>query len=79
MTQEATVVRLIQDILADNVIGIYHHGSAVLGELRPYSDLDLLVVTDRSHLKQSLFACLPDLQDSLADDTRNALLVLARV
>lgn len=30
-----------------DVLGVYAHGSATLGGLRPYSDLDLLVVLGR--------------------------------
>ena len=41
------VVGLASDVLRDSVLGIYLHGSAALGGLRPRSDLDLLVVTDR--------------------------------
>jgi len=41
------VVGLVGDVLRDGVLGVYLHGSAVLGGLRPRSDLDLLVVTDR--------------------------------
>jgi predicted nucleotidyltransferase len=45
--QVATVVALIREILADAVLGIYLHGSSVVGGLKPTSDLDLLVVTGR--------------------------------
>jgi predicted nucleotidyltransferase len=41
------VLGLVSDVLRDSVLGIYLHGSAVLGGLRPRSDLDLLVVTDQ--------------------------------
>jgi len=34
-------------VLGDAVIGAYLHGSAVLGGLRPTSDIDVLVVIDR--------------------------------
>lgn len=34
----------VRDVLGDNVMGVYLHGSAVLGGLRPTSDLDVLVV-----------------------------------
>lgn len=33
--------------LGDSVVGVYHYGSAVLGGLRRFSDLDVLVVVDR--------------------------------
>lgn len=48
MEQVERVVALVREVLADGVIGIYLHGSAVSGGLRPTSDLDLLVVTSRA-------------------------------
>jgi predicted nucleotidyltransferase len=36
---------LVREILGANVIGVYLFGSAVLGGLRPESDLDILVVS----------------------------------
>ncbi|WP_203920529.1 aminoglycoside adenylyltransferase family protein [Rugosimonospora africana] len=47
MDQTQTVVRLVDDVLGDAVIGTYLHGSSVLGGLKPASDLDFLVVTHR--------------------------------
>ncbi|MEV7192420.1 aminoglycoside adenylyltransferase family protein [Streptomyces sp. NPDC093510] len=48
MTQTDDVVRLVRDVLgAHDVVGIYLHGSAVLGGLRPHSDVDILVVARR--------------------------------
>jgi streptomycin 3"-adenylyltransferase len=44
MDQIQRVVSLVLEILGDGVMGIYLHGSAVFGVLRPTSDLDLLVV-----------------------------------
>lgn len=41
------IVQLVRDVVADRLIGIYRHGSGVLGRLRRFSDLDLLVVTNR--------------------------------
>ena len=45
--QAGAVVALIREILSDAVLGIYLHGSSVLGGLRPTSDIDLFVVTAR--------------------------------
>jgi predicted nucleotidyltransferase len=45
--QIATVVGLLREVLPDAVLGIYLHGSAVFGSLKPTSDLDLFVVTSR--------------------------------
>jgi len=47
MDQVSTVVNLIRDVLPDAALGIYLHGSAVLGGLKPTSDLDFLAVTSR--------------------------------
>ncbi|CAM5327124.1 aminoglycoside adenylyltransferase family protein [Streptomyces fumanus] len=38
---------LVRGVLAADLLGLYLHGSAVLGGLRPASDLDLLAVTRR--------------------------------
>jgi streptomycin 3"-adenylyltransferase len=42
------VVALTVGTLGEDLLGIYLHGSSVLGGLRPASDLDLLVATRRS-------------------------------
>ena len=41
------VVTLVRNVLDSDVVAVYLFGSAVLGGLRPQSDLDLLVVTKR--------------------------------
>jgi predicted nucleotidyltransferase len=41
------VVDIVRDVLGGAVVGAYLHGSAVLGGLRPTSDLDVLAVVDR--------------------------------
>jgi len=40
-------VTLVRNVLDSDVVAIYLFGSAVLGGLRPHSDLDLLVVSKR--------------------------------
>jgi streptomycin 3"-adenylyltransferase len=45
--QLAAVLALVADVLGSDLVGAYLHGSAVLGGLRPYSDLDMLVVARR--------------------------------
>jgi streptomycin 3"-adenylyltransferase len=45
--QAAAVVRLLRSELASKLVGVYLHGSAVLGGLRPGSDLDILAVVSR--------------------------------
>ncbi|MFF7312798.1 aminoglycoside adenylyltransferase family protein [Streptomyces sp. NPDC008137] len=42
------LVRLLQRTLPDTLLGVYLHGSATLGGLRPYSDIDLLAVVRES-------------------------------
>lgn len=46
--QADEVVAIVREVLGDDVLGAYLHGSAVLGGLRPTSDVDVLVVTRRS-------------------------------
>jgi len=41
------LVKGIRAVLGENVVGTYLHGSAVLGGLRPRSDIDVIVVTER--------------------------------
>ncbi|WP_410540083.1 aminoglycoside adenylyltransferase family protein [Streptomyces sp. KL2] len=47
MDQIRDVVGLVGDALGAEVIGVYLHGSSVLGGLRPASDVDVLVVSRR--------------------------------
>ena len=42
------VVQLTTDVIGDDLIGAYLHGSSVLIGLRPASDVDIVVVTRRS-------------------------------
>lgn len=41
------VVRAVRDTVGDAVVGIYLHGSGVIGGLRPTSDLDVIAVSAR--------------------------------
>ena len=45
--QGTSVVAAILEVLPDAVLGIYLHGSSVVGSLKPTSDLDLFAVTNR--------------------------------
>jgi predicted nucleotidyltransferase len=47
MEQTQGVVALVREVLADDVIGVYLHGSAAAGGLKPSSDIDLLAVAGR--------------------------------
>ncbi|MFD4027874.1 aminoglycoside adenylyltransferase family protein [Streptomyces sp. NPDC058576] len=52
-------VGLLQDVLGPDLLGSCLHGSAVLGGLKPASDLDVLAVTRRSldeHRRRALLA-----------------------
>lgn len=43
----AAVLEALRDVLGPDLVGAYLHGSAVLGGLRPHSDLDVLAVAER--------------------------------
>ncbi|CAN5699473.1 aminoglycoside adenylyltransferase family protein [soil metagenome] len=47
MAQIEDIVRLVRRVLAADAVGAYLHGSAVVGELRHRSDIDVLVVSAR--------------------------------
>ncbi len=52
---------IIRELLAESLVAVYLHGSAVTGGLRPRSDVDLLVVIDQpmtSGIRQRLAASL---------------------
>lgn len=48
---------VLQEIFSHNLLGVYLYGSAVIGGLQKYSDVDLLVVIDRatSQAEKTLF------------------------
>ncbi|MFD3456320.1 aminoglycoside adenylyltransferase family protein [Streptomyces sp. NPDC058691] len=48
MDQLGRTVELVRDTVGPELVGVYLHGSAVLGGLAPASDLDVLAVTRRS-------------------------------
>lgn len=45
-------IQLLKNILGDDLLGVYLYGSAVSGGLQKYSDIDLLVVTDRDTTRE---------------------------
>ena len=45
--QVEAVLRVMRDVLDERVVGAWLHGSAVLGGLRPGSDIDVLAVVSR--------------------------------
>jgi predicted nucleotidyltransferase len=48
VAQLGQIVRLVRDVLGEDAVGAYLHGSTALAQLRPHSDLDVLVVTRRA-------------------------------
>jgi streptomycin 3"-adenylyltransferase len=46
--QIAAAIDLVREVLGDAVLAAYLYGSAIAGGLRPMSDLDILVVSDRA-------------------------------
>jgi streptomycin 3"-adenylyltransferase len=47
LDQAQRVVELLRDLLREDVLGVYLHGSSVVGGLHPDSDVDLLAVARR--------------------------------
>lgn len=47
MDQAERVVTLVREVLAGDLVGVYLHGSAAAGGLKPTSDIDLLAVARR--------------------------------
>lgn len=57
------LVHFLHRTLGDNPLGIYLHGSATLGGLRPHSDLDVLVVVRQPLTTDERRALLRELLD----------------
>ncbi|MGW5860779.1 aminoglycoside adenylyltransferase family protein [Streptomyces sp. NPDC055239] len=47
MTQTDDTVHLVRETLGADVIGVYLYGSALLGGLRPHSDIDVFAVVEQ--------------------------------
>jgi predicted nucleotidyltransferase len=59
--QIAEILAALRDLLGHELVGAYLHGSAVLGGLRPLSDIDVLAVSARQttrHEKERMVAHL---------------------
>lgn len=41
-------LNLLKDILGKDLLGVYLYGSAIIGGLQKYSDIDLFIISDRS-------------------------------
>jgi len=52
MEQIDQIVGLVRGVLGEDAVGAYLHGSAVLGGLRPDSDIDVLAVSKRATTPQ---------------------------
>jgi predicted nucleotidyltransferase len=61
--QAQRIVRLVSEVFGGDVLGAYLHGSAVLGGLRPTSDLDILVVIERPTTATERRALVEGLRD----------------
>ena len=48
MTQIDAIAGIVREVFGEAVIGVYLEGSAVVGGLRPRSDIDVFAVTNRS-------------------------------
>ena len=47
MDQAGRIVAAVREVLCDDVLGAYLHGSSVIGGLRPSSDIDVIAVSRR--------------------------------
>jgi streptomycin 3"-adenylyltransferase len=70
------LVHLVRRILGDTVLGIYLHGSATLGGLRPHSDVDVLVVVRETMSHAQRRALLDELMDLSGGDSRPVELIV---
>ncbi|MFI9822824.1 aminoglycoside adenylyltransferase family protein [Streptomyces sp. NPDC052013] len=69
------LVRLVRGVLGDDALGVYLHGSATLGGLRPHSDIDLLVVVRRSLAPEQRRALTAELLKVSGGDRRPVELI----
>lgn len=46
--QISECLNLLKDVFRNDLLGVYLYGSAIIGGLQKYSDIDLFVVTDRA-------------------------------
>ena len=62
---------IIQNLLEESLVAVYLHGSAVVGGLRPASDVDLLAVIDQpmtSEVRECLAADLMEISGRYPSD-----------
>ncbi|MCB5165813.1 DUF4111 domain-containing protein [Streptomyces bambusae] len=81
MDQIRDIVQLVGEVLGPEALGTCLHGSAVLGGLRPASDLDLLVVARRTLTdseRRALLAGLLRISDPTAGGRPVELTVVTR-
>jgi predicted nucleotidyltransferase len=66
------VVRLVREVLsANDLVGVYLHGSAVLGGLRPHSDVDVFAVSRRHTTERERRALVEGLLGISGDGARS--------
>lgn len=71
--QTNQTIKLLKNLLGDDLLGIYLYGSAVQGGLQRYSDLDLFCVTNRETTieeKEQLVSSLLDISGIYMKDTK---------
>ncbi|MDO0934049.1 aminoglycoside adenylyltransferase family protein [Streptomyces sp. DG2A-72] len=72
----AHLLPLLHRILGDTVLGIYLHGSATLGGLRPHSDIDVLVVVSGPVSHPQRRALVDELMEVSGGDSRPVELIV---
>jgi streptomycin 3"-adenylyltransferase len=66
--QVAAITAGLHDVLGDDLVGVYLHGSLVLGCFNPArSDVDVLAVTDRRMSREDMARLVPILLESSGD------------
>src|SRR5687768_7905996 len=48
VSQQREIVHLLREVLGSDLLGVYLYGSAMLGGLRPHSDVDVFAVSRRT-------------------------------
>ncbi|WP_051717970.1 aminoglycoside adenylyltransferase family protein [Streptomyces megasporus] len=71
MSQVEDVVRLVRRVLGPDAVGAYLHGSAVLGGLRPHSDVDVFVVVRRHTTEEERRALVDGLLELSGEKARS--------
>ncbi|MFF0448778.1 aminoglycoside adenylyltransferase family protein [Streptomyces sp. NPDC004609] len=70
MTQTEDVVHVVREVLGTDVVGMYLHGSAVSGGLRPHSDIDVFAVVRRRTTVRERRALVEELMEFSGERAR---------